>query len=157
MSALPSIRLIAQGSRHVIPIFSLVLPAPKGQSCFYYVCQFFFFFFFFFFPLSSSCFMFSNSFHFHLHFISIPIVVSLSSSAATQVSELVSYLTSNCKTAWSGRIWLDIEGTQYWMSSTSSNQAWYQQLQDACSSSGARCGVYTSANSWNGIFGSSFT
>lgn len=80
-----------------------------------------------------------------------------SKSAATQVSELVSYLTSNCKTAWSGRIWLDIEGTQYWMSSTSSNQAWYQQLQDACSSSGARCGVYTSANSWNGIFGSSFT
>lgn len=53
-----------------------------------------------------------------------------SKSAATQVSELVSYLNANYKIQWSGRIWLDIEGTQYWLSSTSANQAWYKQLKD---------------------------
>ena len=35
-----------------------------------------------------------------------------SKSASTQMSELVSYLNSNCKSAWSGRVWLDIEGSQ---------------------------------------------
>jgi hypothetical protein len=42
------------------------------------------------------------------------------------MNSLVSYLKSNCASAWSGRVWLDIEGSQYWMSSTSSNQAWYK-------------------------------
>jgi hypothetical protein len=42
------------------------------------------------------------------------------------MSQLVSYLNSNCKSQWSGRIWLDIEGSQYWLGSTSSNQKWYQ-------------------------------
>jgi|LauGreSBDMM110SN_4_FD.fasta_scaffold423276_1 hypothetical protein len=27
--------------------------------------------------------------------------------------ELVSYLDSNCKANWSGRVWLDIEGIKY--------------------------------------------
>ena len=49
-----------------------------------------------------------------------------SKSAATQMSELVTYLNSNCKSQWSGRVWLDIEGSQYWLGSTSSNQAWYK-------------------------------
>ncbi|RYY81044.1 hypothetical protein EON63_16330 [archaeon] len=30
-----------------------------------------------------------------------------------------------------------------------------QQLKDACSNSGARCGVYSSASQWSAIFGSS--
>jgi GH25 family lysozyme M1 (1,4-beta-N-acetylmuramidase) len=77
-----------------------------------------------------------------------------SSSASSQVSQLTSYLNSNCKSQWSGRIWLDIEGSQYWTGSTSSNQAWYKQLKDACKSSGARCGVYSSASQWSAIFGS---
>ena len=76
-----------------------------------------------------------------------------SKSAASQMSELVSYLKSNCASAWSGRVWLDIEGTQYWMSSTSSNQAWYKQLKDSCSTYGVRCGVYSSYYQWQGIFG----
>jgi hypothetical protein len=42
------------------------------------------------------------------------------------MSQLVSYLNANCKSQWSGRVWLDIEGSQYWMSSHSSNQAWYE-------------------------------
>jgi hypothetical protein len=42
------------------------------------------------------------------------------------MSELVSYLNSNCKSNWSGRVWLDVEGTQYWLGSSSSNQAWYK-------------------------------
>ena len=49
-----------------------------------------------------------------------------SSSANSQMADLVSYLKSNCASAWSGRVWLDIEGTQYWLGNTASNQAWYQ-------------------------------
>lgn len=70
-----------------------------------------------------------------------------------QVTSLVNYLNSNCKSYWSGRIWLDIEGSQYWMGSSSSNQAFYKSLKDACSSH-ARCGIYSSYYQWEDIFGS---
>lgn len=40
-----------------------------------------------------------------------------SKSASTQMGELVSYLNSNCKSSWSGRVWLDVEGSQYWLGS----------------------------------------
>lgn len=76
-----------------------------------------------------------------------------SKSAATQVSELVSYLNTNCKSQWSGRIWLDIEGSSYWTGNTTNNRTWYQQLKDACVKS-ATCGVYSSASQWSAIFGS---
>lgn len=49
-----------------------------------------------------------------------------SKSASTQTGELVSYLKANCASQWSGRVWLDVEGSQYWTGSTSSNQAWYK-------------------------------
>lgn len=77
-----------------------------------------------------------------------------SKSAYTQMSELVSHLKSNCNSAWSGRVWLDIEGKQYWSSSTSTNKSWYQQLVDSCKTLGVRCGVYTNKNQWSEIFGS---
>lgn len=76
-----------------------------------------------------------------------------SASAASQMSTLVSYLKTNCASAWSGRIWLDIEGTQYWSSSTSTNQAWYKTLVDSCSTYGVTCGIYSSYYQWESIFG----
>ncbi|CAN0174075.1 unnamed protein product, partial [Ectocarpus fasciculatus] len=77
-----------------------------------------------------------------------------SSSASAQLSSLVSYLNTTCDSGvWSGRVWLDIEGEQYWMSS-SSNQKWYEELVDSCSSNGIRCGVYSSSSQWESIFGS---
>lgn len=48
-----------------------------------------------------------------------------SASARTQIDTMINYLTSNCDSAWSGKIWLDIEGTQYWYSSYSTNKSWY--------------------------------
>jgi len=75
-----------------------------------------------------------------------------SSSAASQVNQLVSALKS-CS-AFTGRIWLDIEGSQYWTSNTTTNRNWYQSLVDACKNSGYKCGVYTSASQWSAIFGS---
>lgn len=77
-----------------------------------------------------------------------------SKSAATQMSELVSYLKSNCASSWSGRVWLDVEGSQYWTGSTSNNQAWYKKLKDSCATYGVRCGVYSSYYQWQSIFGS---
>jgi len=73
--------------------------------------------------------------------------------ASDQVSTLVSYLNNNCKSYWSGRIWLDIEGTDYWLGSASSNQQFYMQLTDACRSQAA-CGVYSSYYQWESLFGS---
>jgi len=75
-------------------------------------------------------------------------------SASSQMSSLVSTL-KGCSAAWnSGRVWLDIEGSQYWTTSTSSNQAWYKSLVDSCTTYGIRCGVYSSAVQWSAIFGS---
>jgi GH25 family lysozyme M1 (1,4-beta-N-acetylmuramidase) len=78
-----------------------------------------------------------------------------SSSAAQQIQASVNALNSGCSAAWSGRTWLDIEGSQYWTGSTSSNQAWYKQLVDACNTYSKSCGVYSSASQWSAIFGSS--
>lgn len=77
-----------------------------------------------------------------------------SKSASTQMGELVSFLSSNCKSTWSGRIWLDIEGSQYWYSSTTTNRQWYQDLVDSCKTHGVSCGVYSSYYNWESIFGS---
>ncbi len=77
-----------------------------------------------------------------------------SKSAATQVQELVDYLNANCASHWSKRIWLDIEGSSYWLGDTTKNRSWYQNLVDACKSKSPKCGVYASASQWSSIFGS---
>jgi len=72
--------------------------------------------------------------------------------AAGQVSDLLSYWEEhkvNVK-----RLWLDIEGSQYWTSSHASNQAFYEGLVKACKNEGLKCGVYSSASQWAPIFGS---
>jgi GH25 family lysozyme M1 (1,4-beta-N-acetylmuramidase) len=79
-----------------------------------------------------------------------------SKSASTQMSEFVSYVSANCKTQWSGRLWLDVEGTQYWLGSTSKNQAFYKSLVDACKSQVGKCGIYCSQSQWSALFGSSY-
>jgi GH25 family lysozyme M1 (1,4-beta-N-acetylmuramidase) len=68
------------------------------------------------------------------------------------MSTMISGLKS-CS-AWSGRVWLDIEGSQYWLGSSDSNRQWYQDLVDACKSKAHSCGVYSSASQWSAIFGS---
>jgi hypothetical protein len=77
-----------------------------------------------------------------------------SKSATTQVGEMVNNLNSNCKREWSGRVWLDIEGSQYWKGSSSANKAFYEELVGACKKK-ATCGVYSSASQWSALFGSS--
>ena len=77
-----------------------------------------------------------------------------SASAASQMSQLTSYLSSNCASAFSGRVWLDIEGSQYWSSSTSTNKGFYEALVDSCATYGVDCGVYSSSSQWSSIFGS---
>ena len=77
-----------------------------------------------------------------------------SKSASDQVKELVNYLNNNCPDHWTGRIWLDIEGSQYWTGSTSNNKKFYENLVDACKSKSPKCGVYSSSSQWSSIFGS---
>jgi hypothetical protein len=77
-----------------------------------------------------------------------------SKSAATQMNELLTYVHGNCNETWSGRVWLDVEGSQYWLGSYSKNQEWYIQLRDSCETYKVPCGVYSSTNEWTTIFGS---
>jgi len=87
-----------------------------------------------------------------------------SATAQAQVSSMISSLKSGgCN--WTsgsqgknnfGKIWLDIEGTQYW-GGQSANQGFFNGLVAGCRSAGVSCGVYSSASQWNPIFGSSFT
>mmetsp|Transcript_20031 Transcript_20031/g.28771 ORF Transcript_20031/g.28771 Transcript_20031/m.28771 type:complete len:254 (-) Transcript_20031:145-906(-) len=78
-----------------------------------------------------------------------------SKSAATQVQELTNYLNDNCHDHWSKRIWLDIEGTQYWYGNTTKNREFYEHLVNSCKNKSPHCGVYTSSSQWSAIFGSS--
>lgn len=73
---------------------------------------------------------------------------------AGQVSSAVSYL-KNYGTKF-GQFWFDIEGTQYWGSS-SSNQAFFSSMVSEGRSLGLNMGVYTSASQWDPIMGSGYT
>lgn len=77
-----------------------------------------------------------------------------SSSAASQMSTMVSYLLATCPSSFSGKVWLDIEGSQYWSTSYTTNKSWYQSLVDSCATSGVTCGIYSSYYQWESIFGS---
>jgi len=61
--------------------------------------------------------------------------------------------TSQGATGW-GQIWLDIEGTQYWTTSTSTNWNFYNGLVSECRALGIPVGTYSSASQWNPIMGS---
>ena len=77
-----------------------------------------------------------------------------SASARTQVDNMIDYIVNNCNSAWSGMVWLDIEGSQYWLGNTSDNRSWYQDMVSACKSRfGVSCGVYASYYQWESIFG----
>jgi len=59
-----------------------------------------------------------------------------------------------CNSAFSGRVWLDVEGGfAYWFTSVAQNKAWYQSLVDACGTYAVNCGIYSSWVEWTGIFG----
>jgi len=75
-------------------------------------------------------------------------------SADIQVKLLVGFLNT-CRDAWTGRIWLDIENTDYWKG-VAYNRQFFTDLVTACERSGANCGIYSSAHMWSGIFGADF-
>jgi len=63
---------------------------------------------------------------------------------------------NNCGAKY-GMVWLDIEGTQYWTTSTSTNQNFFQGLVSELKTLGKTIGVYTSQSQWSPIMGSSYT
>jgi len=73
-------------------------------------------------------------------------------SAGDQVDKLSSYLSS-CS-AFTGRLWLDIEGSQFWLGDSASNRKWYQDLVDASRAKFKSVGIYSSYYQWENIFGS---
>eukprot|EP01029_Cantina_marsupialis_P005878 TRINITY_DN16379_c0_g1_i1.p1 TRINITY_DN16379_c0_g1~~TRINITY_DN16379_c0_g1_i1.p1 ORF type:complete len:213 (-),score=41.38 TRINITY_DN16379_c0_g1_i1:771-1409(-) len=54
-----------------------------------------------------------------------------------------------------GMIWLDVEGTQYWTSSKTTNARFISDLAYAFKKMGAHVGMYTSRYQWQDIAGSS--
>jgi len=77
-------------------------------------------------------------------------------TGSSQIAATVSNLKSCASASWSGVLWLDIEGTQYWSTSTTTNQNFFNSLVSGCNSQGIKCGVYTSSSQWSPIMGSSF-
>ena len=76
-------------------------------------------------------------------------------SASSQMRSMMSTVSA-CSGSWSGRVWLDIEGSQYWLGSYSKNWAWYKSLVNACmATSGLSCGIYSNQNEWVSLFGGS--
>jgi len=54
-----------------------------------------------------------------------------------------------------GMLWLDIEGTQYWSSSTSNNVAFLNDMVTEGKALGVSLGIYSSASQWSPIMGGS--
>jgi len=54
-----------------------------------------------------------------------------------------------------GMLWLDIEGTQYWSSSTSNNVNFVSSMVNQAAARGVHLGIYSSASQWNPIMGGS--
>jgi hypothetical protein len=75
-----------------------------------------------------------------------------SSSAEQQFSQLWNAFSASHVNV--GMVWLDIEGRQYWSSSTANNQSFYKQLVAATQRVGAKVGIYSSKVQWQEIFGS---
>jgi hypothetical protein len=82
-------------------------------------------------------------------------------SAAQQISLMTNNLKSNCASAWSGRVWLDLGSHQFWPTPWNDigyvkNQQWFTTLVDACSANGdvKQCGILSSSTEWKYIFGS---
>jgi len=53
-----------------------------------------------------------------------------------------------------GMIWFDIEGTQYWTKSETSNRAFFEGLVAEAKRLDVNFGIYSSASQWTPIFGS---
>eukprot|EP01033_Poteriospumella_lacustris_P003648 gene3649-2630_t len=54
-----------------------------------------------------------------------------------------------------GMLWLDVEGTQYWSSSTSANVNFLSAMVQRGKERGVSLGIYSSASQWNPIMGGS--
>lgn len=75
-------------------------------------------------------------------------------NAANQVQTLKNYLNSN--NVRFGQVWLDVEGSQYWLGNYASNQAFMEQLCNSTNSifGSTHWGIYSSPSQWHAIFGS---
>eukprot|EP00456_Euglypha_rotunda_P010425 TRINITY_DN12621_c0_g1_i1.p1 TRINITY_DN12621_c0_g1~~TRINITY_DN12621_c0_g1_i1.p1 ORF type:complete len:249 (+),score=26.60 TRINITY_DN12621_c0_g1_i1:95-748(+) len=79
-------------------------------------------------------------------------------NGAGQLTDLYNHLLGcgfDYKNGAFGMVWLDIESGG-WYSSTSSNQNFFNELVQGCKSVPLVCGVYTNANEWSSLMGSSF-
>jgi len=56
-----------------------------------------------------------------------------------------------------GMLWLDIEGTQYWLGDQARNRAFFEELLAGLRSTGVHAGIYASRSQWDPIFGDSYS
>jgi hypothetical protein len=54
-----------------------------------------------------------------------------------------------------GMLWIDVEGSQYWSSSTSNNVNFISQMAAEGVAKGVSMGIYTSSSQWSAICGTS--
>ena len=75
-------------------------------------------------------------------------------NAYGQVETLRNYINNN--NVRFGQVWLDVEGSQYWLGDYGSNQVFFEQLCNATESlfGSPHWGIYSSPSQWYAIFGS---
>mmetsp|Transcript_5589 Transcript_5589/g.13975 ORF Transcript_5589/g.13975 Transcript_5589/m.13975 type:complete len:229 (+) Transcript_5589:25-711(+) len=64
-------------------------------------------------------------------------------------------LNTTSTSATVGMLWMDIEGTQYWSSSSSSNVAFLTEMVNEAEARGYVVGIYSSQSQWDPIMGGS--
>jgi hypothetical protein len=80
-------------------------------------------------------------------------------SAREPMREVKKALLQNCGTYSDVRVWIQVlengQDNYGWLSDTSANQAWFEQLLTSCKNHFTHCGVMASQNAWATVFGSS--
>jgi hypothetical protein len=80
-------------------------------------------------------------------------------SAREPLREVKKTLLEDCGTYSDVRVWIQVlengQDNYGWLSDTSANQAWFEQLLTSCKNHFTHCGVMASQNAWATVFGSS--
>lgn len=79
------------------------------------------------------------------------------SCAADSLNKLVEFIASNCKSSWSGGLWILVTNSQVWYTVYGNswyldNQNYFKKLVDTCKSQNIRCGVKSDSTQWRYIF-----
>ena len=78
---------------------------------------------------------------------------SCDSYAQKQIDALMNEVNNNCKSAFTGRIWLVVDNPSLWGSNTKTNRAFLESLMTAAKKYTSKFGIFSSEVNYDKIFG----